>query len=449
MSQRSEMLLKNMEFIGYSDLNHKSGFQMAMHKTEDGRYYLYTACYRDNGINIVDVTDPAHPVAKWVEGDWISDVHDGEIIPKVQAADGKLICMCSGAIRSLHGSIDAPFWSGIKIYDIATDPMNPKFLGEFECEDGIGTHRSFYNGGNYAYIIGSKRNYLGWIVRILDISDPTRPVEVGSYWDDAQYIGNKSTDDIPEFASPAFMSLPCMHAVTVKDDIMYLAYPNVGFCLVDVHDKTRPHLIGKLPLNPPFARGQSGAAVHTAMPLGDRPYAIVTTEGERVRYFPDDAPNGGMYHKVESQPMNIIGMVETTDMSKPSLISIFPYPEVPEGYTHGTNFNIVDGVRAVLGPHNMFDAFGQDCLENRDDRVYNCYFHAGLRVYDVSDPFVPKEIAYFLPPDPQGENWFDIEDGTLFSGPKVAITEDCLVDDRGYIYVDTFQDGLYIVKCTV
>ena len=48
-----------------------------------------------------------------------------------------------------------------------------------------------------------------------------------------------------------------------------------------------------------------------------------------------------------------------------------------------------------------------------------------------------------------GSTWFDIEDGTLFPGPHIGIAEDVLVDDRGYIYVDTYQDGLYIVRCTV
>jgi hypothetical protein len=448
MSSRKEMLMKNIEYIGYSDLNRKSGFQMALHRTKDGRYYLYAACFRDNGFNIVDVTDPAHPKAKWVEGDWVGEVHDGQSLPKIQAADGKLLTFHGGTMRVLHGTHEQPFWGGMKIYDIETDPENPRFLGQFECEGGPGAHRSFYNGGDYAYVVGSKKNYLGYIIRIVDISDPTDPKEVGSYWDDSQFLSNKKASEIPEIGTEPFMKLPNMHAVTVKDDVMYAAFPNVGFVLIDVKDKTQPRLIGKLPLNPPFGNGQGGAAVHSAMPLGDRPYAVVTTEGERVRYFCNEKKEG-MFHKITTQPMNFIGMVETTDMENPSLISVFPYPEVPEGYTHGTNFNVVDGVRAVFGPHNMFDAFGQDCLEQRDDRVYNCYFHAGLRVYDVSDPFMPKEIAYFMPPDPQGENWFDTETHDLLPGPKVAITEDVMVDDRGYIYVDTFQDGLYILRCTV
>jgi len=31
----------------------------------------------------------------------------------------------------------------------------------------------------------------------------------------------------------------------------------------------------------------------------------------------------------------------------------------------------------------------------------------------------------------------------------LAIAEDVLVDRRGYIYMDTFHDGLYVLKCTV
>ena len=144
----------------------------------------------------------------------------------------------------------------------------------------------------------------------------------------------------------------------------------------------------------------------------------------------------------------MLPLLEITEPEKPSLISVFPYPEMPEGYTHGKNFNWVDDVRVPFGPHNSFDAFGQDVYEKYRDRVYTCYFHAGLRIYDTSDPFMPKEIGYFMTPDPDGPK-FDNAEGNLMPGPIVGIAEDVLVDDRGYIYFDTANDGLYIVRCTV
>ena len=40
MSQRKEMLMKNMEFVAYEGLNGKPGFQMTLHKSKEDRYYL-------------------------------------------------------------------------------------------------------------------------------------------------------------------------------------------------------------------------------------------------------------------------------------------------------------------------------------------------------------------------------------------------------------------------
>lgn len=63
--QRKECLMKNMEFVGFDDLNGKPGFQMAMQKA-NGHYYLYATSFRWNGINILDVTDPKNPrKIKW------------------------------------------------------------------------------------------------------------------------------------------------------------------------------------------------------------------------------------------------------------------------------------------------------------------------------------------------------------------------------------------------
>lgn len=42
-----------------------------------------------------------------------------------------------------------------------------------------GVHRFFYNGGRYVYCVGNKPGFLTFILRIIDIQDPTHPVEVG------------------------------------------------------------------------------------------------------------------------------------------------------------------------------------------------------------------------------------------------------------------------------
>ncbi|MBR3125316.1 MAG: hypothetical protein IKF42_07925, partial [Mogibacterium sp.] len=96
-------------------------------------------------------------------------------------------------------------------------------------------------------------------------------------------------------------------------------------------------------------------------------------------------------------------------------------------------------VNGTFGPHNVHEPMDhKPYLDQRGDRVYCCYFHAGLRVYDVSDEYVPKEIAYFIPPNPSRP--------TPQPGPNIATTEDLCVDDRGNMFIMTSNDGMYVVR---
>ena len=47
---------KNIDVLGYHDLNDRPGFQMALQEV-NGKYYLYCASFRHPGITILDVTD--------------------------------------------------------------------------------------------------------------------------------------------------------------------------------------------------------------------------------------------------------------------------------------------------------------------------------------------------------------------------------------------------------
>lgn len=58
-SETNQGYIKNMEVVGYHDLNGIMAFQMALYKTEDGRYYMYCGSFKGAGWNIIEVTDPA------------------------------------------------------------------------------------------------------------------------------------------------------------------------------------------------------------------------------------------------------------------------------------------------------------------------------------------------------------------------------------------------------
>jgi hypothetical protein len=90
------------------------------------------------------------------------------------------------------------------------------------------------------------------------------------------------------------------------------------------------------------------------------------------------------------------------------------------------------------GPHNIH--------ENRPDSfvssetIFATLQNAGLRVYDIRDPFRPEEIAAFVPPKPN--RLID----TRPNRPLVIQLCDVYVDKEGLIYANDYNGGLYILE---
>jgi hypothetical protein len=435
---------KNIDLLAHHDLKGNMPFQMAMQEV-GGRYYLYTASYRAPGCSILEVTDPANP--RYIQ--FLKMDRPEQAVPKIQVADGLMIT----AMAVIHAPEGA---SGICIWDVKEDPENPKFLSYWNGDSEIlgkgqfmsGVHRFFYNGGRYVHLSCTTKGFSGMIYRIIDIIDRKNPVEVGRWWMPEQWLPGV----VPSAQDAILQKRVGIHGPPyVKGNLAYLSYGGAGLVILDISDITLPKLVGHLPHHPPFAGGSSGAWCHTVVPLSQRPYAIMTSEGERFPLFTKDIIKG------IPQPMALFGMVDVSDPANPTLISTFPYPEVPPGFPY-KNFNDCGiGCNGPFGPHNLHEPHDHPALEDRNDRIYCCYFHAGLRIYDISDPFVPKEIAYFIPPNPTKWLFGKPYDRSnphfeLFvqpPGPMIATAEDVIVDKRGNIFIDAFHDGIYVLQCTV
>lgn len=438
--------INNMEVVAFHDMNEDNLFQMAIYKTENEKYYLYCAGFSSMGVSIVDVTDAANP--KYIQRLKVVDPekYPTTRTPKIQVADDLMIVAMSsggGAAVSDKGRGKAVLnQNGIQIWSLKEDPENPEFLSYWDngVPGGIGVHRFSYNGGRYVHLSSDCHGFLGMIYRIIDIIDPENPVEVGKWWLAEQYVDGILGAEFDPTAkhNPVFMDKGHLHGPPfVVDDIAYCGYSGAGVCVVDIKDIKHPKLIGQLGLHPPFSGGLAGSRCHTAMKLPGRDYLVVTNEGERFAWMEKD-------RLTEAQPMNNLHMVDIRDPKKPTLIAEFPYPVVPEGFPY-KNFNeMALGVQGPFGPHNIHEPMSnKPGLDQGSDRVYCCYFSAGMRVYDVSDPYYIKEIAYFIPPNPEKRRF------PHYPGPLIATTEDCVVDDRGYIYMDCLEDGLYILRTTI
>ena len=128
-SPENQGYIKNMEVVGFCDLNGVNAFQMALHKTDDGRYYMYCGSFRGPGWNVVDVTDPTQPkVVNWLEACDPKE-YPATNTPKIQVADGLMIGATGGGVSFLHGCKPGDKSLGsLQIFDIKTDPVHPKLM---------------------------------------------------------------------------------------------------------------------------------------------------------------------------------------------------------------------------------------------------------------------------------------------------------------------------------
>ena len=389
-----------MRVVGYSDLAGRPGFKLAAQEV-GGRFYLYLGHLWHRGWSVVDVTDPASPrLVRFIEG----PANTWTI--QVQVAAGRMITALE-RIAPGWGGDDGAFETGVLIWDVS-DPEAPAPLGHWRT-GGSGTHRNYYAGGRYVHLAAGLAGYSGNVYQVIDLADPARPVEAARWWVPGQWR------DGGEDGAPLATSLH--GGPYVEGDRAYLPYGGAGLVILDIAEITKPRLVSRLPFSPPF---QAFIAVHTAVPLPAMRLVAVNSEA-----IAEDC----------REPLGFAGLVDVADERQPRLLSLFPLPAPPAGVPFA-NFCQRGG---RFGPHNQHQPQHQTALLGRDDLVFLTYFNAGLRIVDIADPRLPREVGYFVPPDPATRR------GVL---PKtlVAQSEDVLVDRRGFIYLTDKNHGLYVLR---
>jgi hypothetical protein len=392
---------KNVRVVGYTDVDGRPPFKMAIQEV-GGRWFLYAGHLWHQGWSIIDVTDPANAtVAAFVPGPantWTIQMDVNE---------GKMITALERKPPSWGGDPAQPFDEGVLIWDLA-DPVDPRPLGQFHT-GGTGTHRDFYAGGRYVHLAAGMPGYAGNIYLIIDISDPANPIEVGRWAVPGQHVAAGETPEPGvSLHGPAF----------VVGDLAYLPYGGAGFVILDISIPSAPTLVSRLDFSPPFL---SNIGLHSALPLPSRGLAVVNSEA--IRSNCDEA-------------LNHVSIVDVANPAQPRLLSMLPVPTPPKD----SPFRDFCEKGGRFGPHNLHQNYHSPFVEKRDDLIYLTYFNAGLRIYDISNQHLPREVGYFIPPDP-----------TTRFGPQppdtlVLQSEDVLVDARGYIYLSHKNQGLWILK---
>ena len=419
--------VKNVEPLSYLDIG-EPGYKLAIQEV-GGRWYLYVSHLWWSGWDIVDVTDPRAPkLLKTIEGP------SNTWTLQIDLTDGKLLTPLQPRGESWGGDPDPTKRGeeGFILWDVS-DPVNPKQLNRYKT-GGTGSHFSFYSGGPYVHITaGGLKGFTGSIYEIVDWK---KNVEVGRWWLPGQKEGEPP--DKGSLHGPPY----------VVDNLAYISYGQAGMVIVDISDVTKPQFVGRLDFHPPF--GSTSVGTHSVQPLKGRGLAVVLTESVVVNGCDDKSEVPTFWsagpikplRQVDMQPVSLAGIVDIKDPKNPRLISILPVP-VPPPDSPYKNFCEKQG---RFGPHNL-NRHHSRFVDSNENMVYIAYDNAGLRVFDISDARLPREVAYFIQPMP-GPAANRRSPANLARGacPLCIMTEDVLVDTRGNIYLTDSNQGLWILR---
>ena len=273
----------------------------------DGRDYAYIGTFYHDWMKVWDVTDPSNPVltdSVQVDARRINDV-------KIHPNNRLAIITREGASTRRNG---------IVLLDLS-DPAHPSILSEYTETVTGGVHNVWiYGEAELAYLCHNGTSEL----HIVDISDPSRPREVGRWGLEKPF--------------------KTLHDVIVQDGYAYLSYWDDGVITLDVGAGSH----GGTPTEPVFVSQYKYPIGHTHTAWRHGRYLFVGDEIYPSDWDPD------VMGPIEAR--GYVHVLDLTEMESPVEVARY---EVPEA-----------------GAHNLW-------VDERD-RLYVGYYQAGLRVVDVS-----------------------------------------------------------------
>ena len=166
---------------------------------------------------------------------------------------------------------------------------------------GKGVHRFTFDG-RYAYISPEMDGYVGNIVMILDLADPTQPQEVGRWWMPGQWTAGGET---PTWKGRQHR---CHHPIRAGDRL-YVSYWHGGFVILDISDMSKPKFVSGLDWSPPFSLADAHRACRSRSRIRGRRDAVVADEDVRQAR--------------PVAPPSFLWMVDITDETRPVPVASF------------------------------------------------------------------------------------------------------------------------------
>jgi hypothetical protein len=407
-ARADQTLALNMKLLAQHELDGHGGIGegMALQLARDGRRILWLAHEgAPKNFSGVDVTDPRAPKL----------VVQTEL-PHSRMRSNSLDLVGDLLAVAYQTSTVGLTPAGVDLFDVST-PERPKLVSHFDCSGphSRGVHALWFVDGKTIHMAAgapdfTPRNPLDdQIYRILDVSDPAKPVEQGRWW----YPGTREGDAA---AAPARLAKKFdvgfrAHNTNVfpeRPDRAYVGYIDGGAFVLDIANPSDIRVVSHWNPSPPF-----NGFTHTVLPLFDRKLWIVSDECV--------LDEGADWPK-------LVWVVDARNEANPVPIGTFPAPPYEAFARRGGRF----------GAHNLHENLPVEGSFRSDTIIIGTFFNAGVRVYDTSDPYRVEEVAYFVPGAPR------------LSPAGAVQLNDVYVDDRRIVYtVDRFTGGLYVLELTL
>ena len=403
---------RNMRIVGHSDQRGRpDGVQVMVHGG-----FAYVGHMFSKGFSVIDVHDAknprpvnyvAAPPNTWTihlqaHDDLLLVINAKDMFAATEFADER--AYYRGAVGKTVGTAEAKrmhdWTAGLAVYDISR-PENPRRIS-FMPVGGGGIHRIWYTGGRWAYVSVLLDGFTDYIFMTVDIGDPTQPREAGRWWIPGM---NLAVGETPSWAPARRYGL---HHAIIHGDTAYAAWRDAGMVVLDIADRTKPELIVHKNWSPPF-----GGGTHNCLPLPDRDLLVVLDEAV-------------LDHQEDG--LKLIWVFDNRARENPVSISTFPTPTEADYKAKSGHF----------GPHNIHENRPGSFISSQ--LIFATYQNAGIRAFDISNPFAPKEVGALVPPQPA-----TLAD-TRPNRARVIQSADVFVDTKGLIYATDYNAGLYILE---
>jgi hypothetical protein len=398
----------NMKLLAHHTLNGFGGMGegMSMQLARDGRRVLWLAHESaPKNFTALDVSDPRAPKVI-VQTD----------LPHAQMRSNSL--EVSGELMAVAYQVSKfglqP--AGFELFDVS-NPEKPRSISFFDASGSHsrGCHQLWFVDGKTVHMscadpqLKPRNPKDDQIYRVVDVANPAKPVAVGRWHLPGTMEGDEAPP--PERLPAKFDAGFRAHNTNVypeHPERCYLAYIDGGIMVLDISDRARPKLVSRWTNSPPY-----NGFNHTALPLFGRGLLVVSDESVH--------DNGADWPK-------LVWLLDARDERHLVSISTLPAPPLDAFKTRGGRF----------GAHNLHENPPVPGAWRSEDIVLGTFFNAGVRAYDVRDPYAPREIAYYVPPAPERSRTGAVQ------------LNDVFVDDRGLVFtVDRHAGGLYILEMKI